>query len=140
MIEMPMDVLRQFPVRKTKKQKESFREAVLSYGEQLGYDAKTESDGRGCVNVIFGNPEKAKYLITAHYDTCARMFLPNFITPCNFWVFMAYQIVITLVMLLPALLIGVITGYLVQDYSTGYYVGYLAFLATFALMIAGPAN
>ena len=37
MIENPMDVLNAFPVRKNKKQKQSFRDAVQSYGEGLGY-------------------------------------------------------------------------------------------------------
>ena len=37
MLNTPMDVLDRFPVRKTKKQKETFRSAVCAYAERLGY-------------------------------------------------------------------------------------------------------
>ena len=36
MIATPLDVLRQFPVRQSKTQKQAFREAAQSYCETLG--------------------------------------------------------------------------------------------------------
>ena len=38
MIGKPMDVLQQFPIRKSKKQKQQFRDAVQSYLKTLGYE------------------------------------------------------------------------------------------------------
>lgn len=78
-----MDVLTQFPVRKTKQQKKAFREAVCAYAESLGYRVQTESGTFGSRNVLFGDPEAADYLVTAHYDTPAKLPFPNYATPCN---------------------------------------------------------
>ena len=66
MIQIPMDVLREFPVRKTGRQKSRFLEAVQSYGEHLGYRTTVESGAKGTRNVVLGDPETARFLITAH--------------------------------------------------------------------------
>ena len=87
-----MDVLREFPVRKSKKQKQAFRAAVRSYGERLGYPVTEEKAPFGARNVLFGDPDKADFLVTAHYDTPARLPFPNFITPQNMAVYLVYQI------------------------------------------------
>ena len=68
MLKRPMDVLTQFPVRKNKQQKSSFRKGVADYAEHLGYTVTEETGKLGDCNVILGDPETAKYLVTAHYD------------------------------------------------------------------------
>ena len=140
MMEKPMDVLHLFPVRKNKQQKQVFREAVSAYLRTLGYEPKEEKGGRGCCNLVFGDPENAKYLVTAHYDTCARMPIPNFITPCNFWAFMGYQLLMTCFMLLVPVLPGVLAGVLAGSKQVGFWVWYLCFWVTYALMLFGPGN
>ena len=79
MLNCPMDVLDQFPIRKSKKQKQAFRDAVQSYVTGLGYDFKTEKGSLGSTNIVIGDPEKAKFLVTAHYDTCAHLPFPSII-------------------------------------------------------------
>ena len=96
MIRTPLDVLQQYPVRKTRKQKQVFRDAVRSYAETMGYSCREEAGSFGLHNLIIGDPEAARYLVTAHYDTCARMIVPNFITPCNVWIYFAYQMLLIL--------------------------------------------
>ena len=59
MLATPMDVLTQFPVRKTKLQKQAFRDAVQSYAQTLGYPVTVEKGAFGANNVILGDPEKA---------------------------------------------------------------------------------
>ena len=81
MLTRPMDVLTAFPVRKSKQQKQEFRDAVQSYLSQFGYSPTVEKGSFGCRNMVIGDPETAQYLITAHYDTCARLPIPNLITP-----------------------------------------------------------
>lgn len=135
-----MDVLTAFPVRKSKKQKQAFRAAVQSYAAALGYASTVEKGSFGCQNLVLGDPETAKYVITAHYDTCARLPIPNLITPCNFWPFLAYQILVALVMLLPPVIPGVLVGWLTGSFDTGFLVWYLAFWVVFVLMLFGPAN
>ena len=91
MLAKPMDVLTTFPVRKTKKQKAAFRDAVQSYVQKLDYPCHIEKGSFGAQNIVIGDPENAKYLVTAHYDTSARMIVPNFISPCNLLVYSLYQ-------------------------------------------------
>ena len=140
MIETPMDVFRDFPVRKTKKQKQAFREAVQSYAEQLGYPCTVESGSLGSRNLVIGNPEQADYLVTAHYDTCARLPIPNFLTPCNFWPFLLWQVVLVLLILGICILMGLGVGFLTGSGAIGSWRGYLMIWVILALMMIGPAN
>ena len=94
------ELIDQFPVRKSKQQKTAFREAVLSYGAARGYAGKVESGTFGSKNVVFGDPEQAEYLVTAHYDTCARLPFPNFITPCHLSIYLLYQLFLCAVIIL----------------------------------------
>ena len=140
MIETPMDVFRDFPVRKTKKQKQAFREAVQSYAEQLGYPCTVESESLRSRNLVIGNPEQADYLVTAHYDTCARLPIPNFLTPCNFWLFLLWQVVLVLLILGICILMGLGVGFLTGSGAIGSWCGYLMIWVILALMLIGPAN
>ena len=72
MLKSPMDILNQFPVRKSKDQKSCFRNEVRHFGENLGYVVTEETGILGDCNLILGNPESAKYLVTARYDLCAN--------------------------------------------------------------------
>ena len=140
MIENPMDVLKQFPVRKSKKQKQAFRDAVQSYAESLGYPVTVEQGKFGSRNVILGNPETARYLVTAHYDTPATLPFPNLITPCNFFPFLGYQTIITILIFTVALIPGLIvvwaggSGYLASR------VWLLSLYVVLGFMLVGPAN
>ena len=134
-----MDVLRHFPVRKTKAQKQAFREAVTAYAGSLGYESSVESGSFGVRNVLFGHPETARVLITAHYDTCARLPFPNLITPCSFWGFIGVQLLVTAAMFLPAIVIRWMACLFLDEL-----IAQLLFLvvlwADILLMLAGPAN
>ena len=140
MIQRPMDVLASFPVRKSKKQKQAFRDAVQSYAQSIGYSCNVEKGSFGSRNVVLGDPDQAKFLITAHYDTCAHLPFPNLITPCNFWTFIGYQLFITALILLPPIALGFLVGAATQSFNIGYNVGYLLFLGLAVLMMFGPAN
>lgn len=83
MIAKPMDVLEQFPIRKTEAQKQAFREAAVSYARDRGYEVTVQSGKRGVNNIVIGDPLTAKYLVTAHYDTPASIGIPNIGAPCN---------------------------------------------------------
>lgn len=137
MLNMPMDILHQFPVRKTKKQKEDFRNAVQQYGESLGYECNVERKCLSCQNVLFGDPERAKYLVTAHYDTCAKMLLPNFITPCNMVLYFLYQLGLIFLLIIVSVASGVAVGFLFGNGTVKWIRIYWILLF---LMILGPAN
>lgn len=140
MIETPMDVFTAFPVRKTKRQKQAFRDAVQAYAASMGYDSRVEQGGFGSRNLIIGSPEQADYLVTAHYDTCARLPIPNYITPCNLWLFLLWQVVLTLLILAVCVLLGLGVGLLTGSGTIGAWSGYLMVWVILALMLIGPAN
>ena len=139
-IDKPMDVLRQFPIRKNKKQKRAFRDAVQSYGQSLGYTVTVEKGSFGAHNVVIGSPETAKYLVTAHYDTPAALPFPNLITPCNFLPFLGYQIFIMAVMVMFIGTISFIARLITEDnFWTGWFA-YMSIWLFLVLMLFGPAN
>ena len=140
MISKPLDVLTSFPVRKSRKQKQAFRDAVQSYLKTIGYDSTIEKGKMGVHNLIIGNPEMAKYLVTAHYDTPAALPVPNLITPCNFFPFLGYQLVLTAAMLLAALIPGAILVVLGVSAELASRIWLLSLYGILALMLVGPAN
>ena len=140
MIEKPMDVLTLFPVRKSAKQKAAFREAVGQYVASLGCKVTVEKGSMGSRNLIFGDPENAEYLITAHYDTCAGMLFPNFITPFNFFVYFAYQLFLVLLFAVAAKAVGWPVAELTNDIKIGYYAGMAVYFGLLIIMMMGPSN
>lgn len=140
MIENPTDVLEPFPVRKNKKQKQAFRDSVQSYITTLGYDSTVEKGSMGARNVIIGNPKTARYLITAHYDTPAKMPFPNLITPCSPVGFLGYQLLIAALILGVCSIPGLILTALGMDSDYAAFVWLLCVYGSLALMLLGPAN
>ena len=140
MLETPMDVLYQFPVRKTGKQKAAFRVALQSYAQRMGYSYREEKGHFGSRNLILGNPESASYLITAHYDTCAALPFPNLITPCNLFLFCLWQVALSAAIILLAVIAGTAAGMLTQDHPLGFWIGYLCFWMILVMIYVGPAN
>lgn len=140
MLASPMDVLHQFPVRKTKQQKQAFRDAVQSYAAFLGYNCTVEKGSFGSRNLVIGESESALYLVTAHYDTCARMPIPNFITPCSLPMFLIWQLVLTVLIIVPAFFIGVGAGLLAGSSALAGIVCYAMILVILGMMLFGPAN
>ena len=91
MTELSREILRDWQVRKTKEQKLRFIDFLR--GRLPGL--RLEEGGRPlCRNLVLGDPERADVVFTAHYDTCARLPFPNFITPKNLAVYLAYQLLI----------------------------------------------
>lgn len=139
MINNPMNILEQFPVRKTKQQKQAFRDAVCGYAEKLGYPCTVERRNLSCQNIVLGDPEGAKYLVTAHYDTCANMLLPNLITPCNFGLFLLYQILLVVVMIVVSVASGLLLGFLFGR-SVMMVTIFVVYWTLLLLLLFGPAN
>ncbi len=147
-------LLDHFQVRKTVAQKEAFANWVCAYAQSLGLLMRTERSGRwvDTRNLIVGDVDRANVLITAHYDTCARLPFPNVITPQCWPILLVTQI------LLPVLAftcLGFIGGYctgklLLHGDASGIWrllaacgaslvaIGLIAGLLY--LMLAGPAN
>ena len=153
MTETTKEILEKYQVRKTGKQKAAFREYALGVTERLGYNARIEPGSLGAKNIVIGNPDRAKVIFTAHYDTAPRLPIPNFITPKNIAIYLLYQMVLTFVLvLLPMILAGALAavplGILSAEFNIPeevadaviYAVVYGALFVSMLLILIGPAN
>ena len=89
-----MDYLKEIndkhPIRKTEAQKDAFRKYVIDKATEKGAVARVEKLDKHN-NVVIGDPQTAKTVFTAHYDTpCASLF-PNLMMPRNKGLFYLYQ-------------------------------------------------
>ena len=100
-------------VRKSKKQKKEFQKLITDNIENSYVESYRTNDK----NIIVGDLNKAEYVFTAHYDTCATLFiLPNFLTPKNKIIFIIYQILLTLLLMIIALIPSSIVYLLTKDF------------------------
>ena len=138
MTELSSEILRDWQVRKTKEQKTRFIAFLQSRLPEL----RVEEGGLPrCRNLVLGDPESADVVFTAHYDTCARLPFPNFITPKNLLIYLAYQLLI----ILPFFALGGLAAFVLI--RLGVYepaaimLGWLAaFAAILYVFLLGPAN
>lgn len=138
MTELSREILRDWQVRKTKEQKTRF---IAFLQERLPGLRVEEGGLPRCRNLVLGDPESADVVFTAHYDTCARLPFPNFITPKNLVVYLLYQLLILLPFFALAVLLSVLLIRL-DVYAP------LAVMLSWALVMAallyvflfGPAN
>lgn len=128
-----------YPVRKSAEQKAAFRQWVVEQSEKMGYQAVPDAKGYSR-NVVVGDPETAEVVFTAHYDTPPVMPVPNFITPTNVFIYILYQIAITLGLLIPCGAVGLAVGLLTGSFWPGYFAGFFILFILTALMMFGPAN
>lgn len=140
MITKPMDVLTNYEIRKSKKQKTAFITAVTAYAASQRYAAKVEKGSFGCRNIVIGDPEKADYLITAHYDTCAWMVLPNLVTPFHLPIFLLYQLLIAAVMVGLSVAAGMAVWVVSHSPELACWLGFSVYWLLLIGMMVGPAN
>lgn len=147
MTETTKTIFEKYQIRKTKDQKAAFQSHLISLSESYGYKAKVEKGLREASNVVVGDPEGARVIYTAHYDTCAVMPLPNFITPKNFLIYLGYQLVLTTVMFIIPFLIMFAAAPAVLEktgsqplYSATLLGGYALLWLIIYVMMNGPAN
>lgn len=142
-------LLGKYQIRKTEKQKSAFIDWVKEYAQEIGIPVKVEESTKfvRSRNIVFGDVDKARVILTAHYDTCARMLLPNFSTPGNLPLFILEQTVLTLLIALGGWLAGWGAGVLLEGMVHPVASGLLSVLAgimgaalVLYLMLAGPAN
>ena len=127
-------ILEQYEIRKSNPEKTRFIEYIKMRLSKVDYDPEKditiEEKGKGLFlsrNIVVGNPKEAKLLIGAHYDTCAMLPFPNFMSPTNPVLFVFSQIVLLILMFAMALAVGVIVMFITQDDAIAY-IACLVFL------------
>ena len=139
------DIDSRFPVRNSEAQKEAFREYAISEAQAAGWTAGTVQESGGHNNVVIGDPETARTVFTAHYDTPRRGLFPNLMLPTNKLLKYLYLAAVILPMLAVAIYAGVLVRKLTGlEGAAGrfVYLGVyaLVYFALFLLMFRGPAN
>ncbi len=149
MTETTKAVFEKYEIRKSKKQKTAFIDYIKSTAAAEGYECHTEKGYFGARNIVVGDPNQAKVIYTAHYDTCAALPFPNFITPKSIGIYLLYQIFITVVLLgVPSLpvvgLYFLLTSIPAMSTSVLYLLldelWLILLIAMLWLIMAGPAN
>ncbi len=141
------EVFARYEVRKTKKQKNAFLEFVKGVAEKEGYSYRMEEKG-AVRNFVVGDIQEAKVVYTAHYDTCPGLPFPNFITPKNIFLYLLYQLAITLALLAVPFIAGFIAGFCTAIFGWDletvqtvlFYLEFIYFILVFYLLLKGPAN
>lgn len=77
----------EYPIRRTKKQKNEFINYVKNQFEIVNVDQINQHK-----NIIIGNFDNAKIILTAHYDTPAKSLFPNLVIPRCFILNLIYQL------------------------------------------------
>ncbi len=71
-----------FPVRQKKEQKDAFFAFVKGEAEACGKEVRIETNEKHN-NIVFGDVERAKVILGAHYDTPKSSLIPNLMLPRN---------------------------------------------------------
>jgi hypothetical protein len=134
-------LLSDFQIRKGKKRKLRFINFIENRCEDLGLSCRVEEKSGLFYNrnIVVGDINKAHVIFTAHYDTCALMPFPNFITPKNIFFYILYQLFVI------GIIIGISYGvaYLATFFiSDGYFklILNLAFLVQLIQIMLGYPN
>lgn len=130
-------ILDQFQIRKSKKQKTEFIQWLEPTIHAHGYEMKIEK-GNFARNIVIGDVDKAKVIFTAHYDTCAVMPFPNFITPKSIPIYILYQFVLTFVIFAIAITASVLARFLIPEFAA--LVSLVFLYGILGLLMFGPAN
>ena len=142
------EILEKYQVRKTRAQKTDFIEFATKRLGEMGYGCRIESGSFKARNIVVGDVSRAKVVFTAHYDTCPRLLIPNFITPKRLSIYLLYQLLLTLGMLfivgIASFLLGLCASLLSLDEGAAFGLCYFGSLLVLALLmymlLFGPAN
>ena len=130
-------ILESYQTRKTKKQKAAF----ISLLQKHFPDLKVQEGGfPKSKNLIIGDVESAKVLLTAHYDTCARLLFPNFITPKKPVLVILYSLLMILPLFIAVFVLNLLLSLITDNYWAHYLLSLISYFGILFLMLAGPAN
>lgn len=134
-------ILERYQVRKSRRQKAAFRAYLADALSPMGYTVAEEKSAIiASTNVIIGDVERAKYIFTAHYDTCAVLPVPNFIAPRNLLVTVLYQLFLMLLMFGISLGVGFVAWWIAGTITAYQIAAPLGMLFCLWWLLAGPAN
>lgn len=123
-----------YPIRRTKEEKEKFRNYVIEEVNKGNYKANVEiNDNHN--NVIIGDINNAKVIFTAHYDTPATSIIPNLMLPRNVFIGMVYQLGIPILLSILSLVVAyLISNFIETELSFTVVLYLILYLSSFYLL------
>ena len=76
-------IMEKYQLRRTKKQKTAFIEMLTTRYPGLRVEKTGLTSSR---SIVYGDPDNAKVVFTAHYDTVNTSLIPNIVTPDRPWI------------------------------------------------------
>jgi len=134
-------VLKDYQIRKKRKQKEAFVRHVSGFAEKEGWKVQIQK-GYGAKNLLVGDLSRARVVFAAHYDTCPQLPFPNFITPKSLGLYLLYQGVLTVALFLAVFVAAWVLHWGFSFLGDFYFYDFLrlALWGLLALLFFGPAN
>ena len=144
MTETTKEIFDKYQVRKTRSQKRAFASYLEGLCDEYGYSYRVEKGAFGVRNLVVGEPDSAKVVYTAHYDTQPVLPFPNFITPKNIFVYILFNIAIVIgffaVSFAIGFVLGAVTALIGLSSDIAYYASLIILYSMVFMMIFGPAN
>lgn len=138
MTELSKIILDKWQVRKTRQQKTAFIDFMKSQIPELTVEEGGFGKNR---NLVIGDVKSAQMILTAHYDTCAQLPFPNFITPKNIWLYLGYQLLIIVPCLILTAILSVVFSLFLEDPFWAVEISYLlSFGLLLWLLMGGKPN
>lgn len=137
------EILEKYQVRKTNKQKTAFIEYLKDRLSKIGYDVKIEEKGKGLFksrNIVVGDVDSAKFIVTAHYDTPPISPFPNFMFPTNIPMFLLFQTFLTIFIFFITWVISIPFAMLPISGETYVYIYEAIIFGFLFFLMFGPAN
>lgn len=124
-------ILRDYQVRKTKKQKIRF----IDFIKEKFPEARVEQGGfPNNRNIVIGDIDRAEVIFSAHYDTCAVLPFPNLIMPKNIFFTILYSVLICIPFFIAMYLTNYLLSFLTDEFWLHYYVSLFVFIGLFLLV------
>lgn len=133
MTELSKTIFDSYQVRKTEQQKSKFIDLLHQHIPSMTVETYEKKKTR---NLIVGDPDTADILLTAHYDTCPKLFFPNFVMPKNPFFTYLYA----LLLYVPGILMFVAVNLLTGSFALAYSLLILYIFGFLGMLLFGPAN
>ena len=137
MTELSREILDNYQIRKTKKQKLAFIDLMQAHFPGLQVQEKGFPKSR---NLVLGDPESAKAVLCAHYDTCAQLPFPNFIMPKRPLLSVGYSLIILIPMFLLVFFLNKFLSIHVADRLIRNCIPLAVYWVCLLILVAGPPN
>ena len=138
MTDLSATILENWQVRKTRQQKTEFIEFLKGDFPNLTVEEGGFGKNR---NLIVGDVSSAKVILTAHYDTCAQLPFPNFITPKNKLLSLGYGMLIAVPFIILMVILEVLFTALFGNAIPAFCLSYFpSFGLMFWMLMGGKPN